>query len=81
CNVCHGDAAVAGGLNPDLRHSGVIASADALKLVVLGGQLHQQGMVSFKSALTAADAEAIRAYLVKRANEDKLLEAQAAGAG
>lgn len=80
CNVCHGDAAVAGGLNPDLRHSGVIASADALKLVVLGGQLHQQGMVSFKSALTAADAEAIRAYLVKRANEDKLLEAQA-GAG
>lgn len=76
CNVCHGDAAVAGALNPDLRHSGVIASAEALRMVVLGGQLHQQGMVSFRSALTPADAEAIRAYVVHRANEDKALEAK-----
>jgi len=76
CSVCHGDAAVSGDLNPDLRHSGVIASADALRLVVLGGQLHTMGMVSFKSALNAADAEAIRAYLVHRANEDKALEAK-----
>jgi len=77
CSVCHGDAAVSGDLNPDLRHSGVIASAEALRLVVLGGQLHTMGMVSFKSALNAADAEAIRAYLVHRANEDKALEAAA----
>ena len=76
CSVCHGDAAVSGDLNPDLRHSGVIASAEALRLVVLGGQLHTMGMVSFKSALNAADAEAIRAYLVHRANEDKALEAK-----
>jgi alcohol dehydrogenase (cytochrome c)/quinohemoprotein ethanol dehydrogenase len=73
CSVCHGDAAVAGGLNPDLRHSGLIGSADALKAVVIGGQLHELGMVSFKSALKAADAEAIRMYLIKRANEDKAL--------
>ncbi len=77
CSVCHGDAAISGDLNPDLRHSGVIASAAALRAVVLGGQLHTLGMVSFKSALTAADAEAIRAYLVHRANEDKALEAKA----
>ena len=76
CSVCHGDAAVSGDLNPDLRHSGVIASAEALKMVVLGGQLHTMGMVSFKSALNAADAEAIRAYLIHRANEDKALESQ-----
>ena len=77
CSVCHGDAAVSGDLNPDLRHSGVIASAQALRMVVLGGQLHTAGMVSFKSALNAADAEAIRSYLVHRANEDKALEAKA----
>jgi alcohol dehydrogenase (cytochrome c)/quinohemoprotein ethanol dehydrogenase len=76
CGVCHGDSAVSGDLNPDLRHSGVIASAQALRLVVLGGQLHSEGMVSFKSALTAADAEAIRSYLIHRANEDKALETQ-----
>ena len=33
-------------------------------------------MVSFKSALTPPDAEAIRSYLIHRANEDKALEAQ-----
>ncbi len=73
CSVCHGDAAVSGGLNPDLRHSALIGSGEALKAVVLGGQLHELGMVSFKSALKPADAEAIRMYLVKRANEDKAL--------
>ncbi len=73
CSVCHGDAAVSGGLNPDLRHSALIGSGEALKAVVLGGQLHELGMVSFKSALNPADAEAIRMYLVKRANEDKAL--------
>lgn len=75
CAVCHGDAAVAGGLNPDLRHSGTIGSAEAVKAIVLGGQLHELGMVSFKSALKAPDAEAIRMYLIKRANEDKALAA------
>jgi alcohol dehydrogenase (cytochrome c)/quinohemoprotein ethanol dehydrogenase len=78
CSVCHGDAAVSGDLNPDLRHSGIMASAEALKAVVIGGQLHQLGMVSFKSALTPADAENIRAYVVHRANEDKALEAKTA---
>jgi len=76
CNVCHGDAAVAGGVNPDLRHSGAIGSAEGLKMIVLDGALHEAGMVSFKSVLTADDAEAIRQYLISRANEDKALEAK-----
>jgi quinohemoprotein ethanol dehydrogenase len=74
CSVCHGDAAVAGGLVPDLRHSGVIAQAEALNMIVLDGALKHNGMVSFKSALKAEDSEAIRQYLIKRANEDKALE-------
>jgi alcohol dehydrogenase (cytochrome c)/quinohemoprotein ethanol dehydrogenase len=74
CNVCHGDAAVAGGVNPDLRHSGAINSPEGIKTVVLDGALHENGMVSFKSALKPEDVEAIRLYLIKRANEDKALE-------
>lgn len=75
CAMCHGDAAVAGDLNPDLRHSGTLGSPAAVKAIVLGGQLHELGMVSFKTVLQAPDAEAIRMYLIKRANEDKALEA------
>jgi quinohemoprotein ethanol dehydrogenase len=74
CLFCHGDAAIAGALNPDLRHSGAIASPDAIKAIVLDGALKHKGMASFKSVVTAADAEAIRQYLINRANEDKALE-------
>ena len=73
CSACHGDAAVSGALNPDLRHSGAINSAEAVKAIAIDGALKHNGMVSFKSALKADDAEAIRQYLIKRANEDKAL--------
>ncbi|WP_338466660.1 PQQ-dependent dehydrogenase, methanol/ethanol family [Novosphingobium sp. ZN18A2] len=73
CSVCHGDAAVAGGLNPDLRHSGAIGSLDVMKAIVIDGQLHENGMVSFKSALNEKDVDDIRLYVIKRANEDKAL--------
>ena len=73
CSVCHGDAAVAGGLVPDLRHSGAIGSPDAIRSVVIDGALQHKGMVSFRSALKPEDVEAIRQYLIKRANEDKAL--------
>ncbi|WP_068074741.1 PQQ-dependent dehydrogenase, methanol/ethanol family [Novosphingobium lentum] len=74
CSVCHGDAAIAGGLVPDLRHSGAIGSAEALKSVVVDGALQHNGMVSFSGALQPADVEDVRQYLIKRANEDKALE-------
>jgi len=73
CGVCHGDAAIAGGVNPDLRHSGVLESAEAIRMVVLGGALKSQGMVSFAPTLNRADVEAVRQYLIHRANEDKAL--------
>ncbi len=74
CSACHGDAAIAGGLNPDLRHSGAIGYPDTIKSIVIDGALSHNGMVSFAKALRPNDAEAIRQYLVKRANEDKALE-------
>jgi len=73
CSVCHGDAAIAGGLNPDLRRSGAINDANAIRTIVIEGAFAHNGMVSFKSALAPEDAEAIRQYLIKRANEDKAL--------
>ena len=77
CFACHGDAAVAGGLNPDLRHSGMINSAANFKKIVLDGAYKQQGMVSFAADMSPEEAESIRAYLIKRANEDKALETAA----
>lgn len=73
CAVCHGDAAVAGGLVPDLRHSGAINSPDAIRAVVIEGALQHNGMVSFKSALKPEDVEDVRQYVIMRANEDKKL--------
>ncbi|WP_295633876.1 PQQ-dependent dehydrogenase, methanol/ethanol family [Novosphingobium sp.] len=73
CAVCHGDAAVAGGLVPDLRHSGAINSPDAIRSVVIDGALQHNGMVSFKTALKPEDVEDVRQYVIKRANEDKKL--------
>ena len=69
CSGCHGDAAVSGGLLPDLRTSVNAASADAWATIVRNGALQANGMVAFGSELAPADIEAIRAYVVQRAAE------------
>ncbi|HEY4114433.1 MAG TPA: PQQ-dependent dehydrogenase, methanol/ethanol family [Rhizomicrobium sp.] len=70
CGVCHGDAAVSGGLVPDLRYSANLPMA-TWRSIVLGGQLRQGGMPSFASALDPAKVSDIRGYVIARANEDK----------
>ncbi|MDF0545829.1 PQQ-dependent dehydrogenase, methanol/ethanol family [Sphingobium sp. H39-3-25] len=70
CSGCHGDGVRSGGVLPELRWSGVPADADAWKSVVIDGALQDNGMVSFARDLTPQDAEAIRAYVVSRANQD-----------
>jgi hypothetical protein len=59
-----------GGVLPELRRSPVPGDANAFKAVVIGGALQDRGMVSFKQDLTPADAEAVRAYILARANQD-----------
>jgi quinohemoprotein ethanol dehydrogenase len=77
CGMCHGDAAVSGGLVPDLRYSAALASDALWKAVVEGGALESQGMVSFRPALNAHEQAAVRAYLIGRAQEDyRALHAQ-----
>jgi quinohemoprotein ethanol dehydrogenase len=69
CSVCHGEAAVGGGVVPDLRHS-PFTYVDAWYSVVLDGALQGGGMAAFAPVLDHAQASAIRDYLVARAQED-----------
>ena len=68
CSTCHGDVAVSGGVLPDLRYSGTLGNS-AWTEVILGGSLQSYGMVSFSKELSKQDAEAIRAYVIFRANQ------------
>ncbi len=79
CFACHGDAAVAGGLNPDLRHSAILGNTKKWKEVVYDGVLKDGGMVGFAANYTPEQIETIRQYVIKRANEDKELEAKGQG--
>jgi alcohol dehydrogenase (cytochrome c)/quinohemoprotein ethanol dehydrogenase len=70
CNVCHGNSAVmSGGVLPDLRWSKAVRSPEAWNKIVIGGSRESQGMVSFAKVLTPEHAEAIRAYVISRAND------------
>jgi quinohemoprotein ethanol dehydrogenase len=67
CAICHGPAAV-GGVK-DLRHLTKQVHADFLN-IVLGGSREKLGMPKFGGKLSQQDAEAIHAYLIKRAQDD-----------
>lgn len=77
CGVCHGDAAVAGTVIPDLRHSGALSNAQTWRAVVIDGVLAQNGMVSWRRVMNGAQADAIRHYVIARANEDRNLASPA----
>ncbi|WP_284126404.1 PQQ-dependent dehydrogenase, methanol/ethanol family [Parerythrobacter aestuarii] len=74
CSVCHGSSAVAGSLNPDLRHSSTLGKKDLWQQVVHDGLLAQNGMVAWNKQFDREQIEAMRLYVLKRANEDKALE-------
>jgi len=77
CMVCHGDAAVGGGVIPDLRYM----NAEKHQMwmgIVLGGLHQERGMASFAGVLTAEDANNIQAFVIERAHQ--MIEASAAQA-
>jgi alcohol dehydrogenase (cytochrome c)/quinohemoprotein ethanol dehydrogenase len=76
CGVCHGAAAVSGGIVPDLRSSPFLAD-DGYFDIVLGGSLKARGMVSFAEVINRDEAEAIRAYVISRALETRTAAAPA----
>jgi quinohemoprotein ethanol dehydrogenase len=68
CSNCHGDVAVSGGVLPDLRYSSALAGRQWLS-IVRGGTLKAYGMVGFSKELSQEEAEAVRAYVIFRANQ------------
>jgi len=68
CVMCHETQFGNRGLFPNLLVSPMINSAQSFRTVVIDGVLEPRGMVSFKSRISEADAEAVRAYLTSRAN-------------
>jgi quinohemoprotein ethanol dehydrogenase len=66
CAWCHGfrGNAAPGSAYPDLRRSALLHGAAGWDAVVLEGQLAARGMASFAPSLTAADADAVRHYLI-----------------
>jgi PQQ-dependent dehydrogenase (methanol/ethanol family) len=71
CFLCHGLNAVAGPL-PDLRYSRKEV-LDSFASIVLGGARASNGMPSFQKILSANEVEAIRAYVIARAQESAKL--------
>jgi quinohemoprotein ethanol dehydrogenase len=71
CSVCHGEAAVGGGVVPDLRRSPFIY-VDAWYSIVLDGALQDGGMAAFRDVLDRAQASAIRDYVISRAQQDEI---------
>ncbi len=71
CSTCHGADGLSRGMFPDLRYSPALATSTAFDQVVLEGVRSQNGMVSFAKALKPEDVEAVRAYLVDRAQQAK----------
>jgi quinohemoprotein ethanol dehydrogenase len=71
CSVCHGATAVSPdvGTFPDLRHSPRIQGEKPWASVVMEGELASKGMVSFAPSISASDSEAIRHYVISRANQ------------
>ncbi|MDJ0642407.1 MAG: PQQ-dependent dehydrogenase, methanol/ethanol family [Erythrobacter sp.] len=74
CAVCHAPGAVGSTLLPDLRRSGALGNRQTWQAVVHDGILKDNGMVAFEGSLTKDEIEAIRAYVIQRANEDKAIE-------
>jgi alcohol dehydrogenase (cytochrome c)/quinohemoprotein ethanol dehydrogenase len=72
CAICHGEEGQArGNASPDLTRSAMLHSQEAFDAVVLTGALVERGMGNFSDSLTAEDTQAIRAFIIARANELK----------
>lgn len=73
CGVCHGDAAIGGGVVPDLRHSAALGSPETWQAIVHDGALKANGMIGWSKQLSREEIDAIRHYVIARAHEDKAL--------
>jgi quinohemoprotein ethanol dehydrogenase len=66
CTLCHGEAAVNGGVLPDLRYSTALVDAEAWRDIVYTGALKDSGMIGFSQYLSKQDVEASRLYVIEQ---------------
>ncbi len=80
CAVCHGAAAVpgAGSIAPDLRYSGLLPIRNGWNPTVRDGDRATRGMPGFGASLSVETTDAILAYVIKRANDEKAAQEAAA---
>ena len=73
CAACHGAAVVpaAGSIAPDLRYSAILAMRAQWNGAVREGDRAQRNMPGFKATLSEEQTDAILAYVIKRANDEK----------
>ena len=69
--MCDGDTGANNSSVPNLRYSRSIADSDLFRSFVLGGIAEERGMPDFSQDITGEELEAIRAYVIKRANDLK----------
>jgi PQQ-dependent dehydrogenase (methanol/ethanol family) len=67
CFYCHGFAAEASGLHPDLRYASRQVH-ESWNDIVLGGTRQGGGMASFADQLSTEESEAVHAYVIDRAH-------------
>ena len=69
--MCHGDTGVNNGGIPNLRYSQTLGNSETFQAFVLQGVGEYRGMPNFSDELSVKEVEAIRAYIIKRANDLK----------
>ncbi len=80
CAACHGATAVAaaGAIGPDLRYSALLHDRRQWNGAVREGDRAQRGMPGFSISHTEEQTDAILAYVIKRANDEKAAQEAAA---
>jgi PQQ-dependent dehydrogenase (methanol/ethanol family) len=80
CAACHGQFAVpgAGSIAPDLRYSGLLPIRNGWNPTVRDGERATRGMPGFGALLSEETTDAILAYVIKRANDEKAAQEGAA---
>lgn len=80
CSFCHGELAVGGGATPDLRHLDLSKYEPGQWYgIVIGGTAAHLGMPNFSNKLSVEDADALRAFVIKRVHDQPAAARAAAG--
>lgn len=80
CAFCHGEQAINGGATPDLRHLDLEKYQPGQWYgIVIGGTAAHMGMPNFSKVLSVDDADALRAFVIKRVHDQPAAARAAAG--